>query len=76
MGTVRRLNLHATFRILGWGFTPSFAKKYQDFNGLMKETFAQYADEVKSGVFPGEEHSYKMSQEVLDAIEDEFGKVG
>ena len=30
--------------------------------------------EVRSGVFPGEEHSYKMSDEVLDAIEAEFGK--
>jgi len=55
-------------------FTPSFAKKYQDFNGLMKETFAKYAEEVRTGVFPGEEHSYKMSNEVLDAIENEFGK--
>jgi 3-methyl-2-oxobutanoate hydroxymethyltransferase len=54
-------------------FTPSFAKRYQDFNGLMKETFARYAEEVRSGVFPGEEHSYKMSEEVMDAIEREFG---
>ena len=56
-------------------FTPSFAKRYQNFNGLMKETFAKYAEEVRNGVFPGEEHSYKMSDEVLDAIETEFGKV-
>lgn len=55
-------------------FTPSFAKRYQNFNGLMKETFAKYAQEVKSGIFPGEEHSYKMSDEVLKAIETEFGK--
>ena len=54
-------------------FTPSFAKRYQNFNGLMKETFAQYAEEVRSGVFPGEAHSYKMSDEVLEAIEKEFG---
>ena len=56
-------------------FTPSFAKKYQNFNQLMKEAFAQYAQEVRTGVFPGEEHSYKISDEVLHAIEDEFGKV-
>ena len=55
-------------------FTPSFAKRYQDFNGLMKQTFAQYAEEVRTGVFPGEEHSYKMSDQVLEAIEEEFGK--
>jgi hypothetical protein len=28
---------------------------------------------VRSGVFPGEAHSYKMSDEVLEAIEKEFG---
>ena len=56
-------------------FTPSFAKKYQNFNQLMKEAFSQYADEVRTRAFPGEEHSYKMSDDVLQAIEDEFGKV-
>jgi len=56
-------------------FTPSFAKKYQNFNQLMKEAFTQYGNEVRTGVFPGEEHSYKISDEVLQAIEDEFGKV-
>jgi 3-methyl-2-oxobutanoate hydroxymethyltransferase len=54
-------------------FMPSFAKRYQNFNGLMKEAFAQYAKEVREGVFPGEEHSYAMSDEVLEAIEKEFG---
>ena len=56
-------------------FTPSFAKRYQDFNKLMRETFRQYAEEVRTGAFPDEEHSYPMSDEVLKAIEDEFGKV-
>jgi len=56
-------------------FTPSFAKRYQDFNKLMRETFRQYAKEVRTGAFPDEEHSYPMSDEVLKAIEDEFGKV-
>jgi 3-methyl-2-oxobutanoate hydroxymethyltransferase len=55
-------------------FTPSFAKKYQDFNTLMKQAFNQYAEEVRTGAFPDEQHSYPMSDEVLQAIEDEFGK--
>lgn len=55
-------------------FTPSFAKQYQDVGTLMLDTFKQYKEEVISGVFPGEEHSYKMSDEVLEAIEKEFGK--
>ena len=40
----------------------------------MKETFAQYAEEVRSGAFPGEAHAYKMSDEVMAAIEKEFGR--
>jgi 3-methyl-2-oxobutanoate hydroxymethyltransferase len=55
-------------------FTPSFAKRYQDVGTLMLNTFKQYKEEVLSGVFPGDEHSYKMSDEVLEAIEQEFGK--
>lgn len=55
-------------------FTPSFAKRYTDFNAQMKKVFAQYSEEVRTGVFPGKEHSYSMSDEVLEAIEKEFGK--
>jgi len=32
-------------------------------------------EEVLTGKFPGEEHSYKMSDEVLEAIQKEFGAV-
>lgn len=55
-------------------FTPSFAKKYQDVGTLMLETFTKYKQEVLAGEFPGESHSYGMSDEVLEAIEEEFGK--
>jgi 3-methyl-2-oxobutanoate hydroxymethyltransferase len=55
-------------------FTPSFAKRYQEFNKLMLQTFKQYAEEVRTGAFPDEEHSYAMSDEVLSAIEEEFEK--
>ncbi|MHC4119142.1 MAG: 3-methyl-2-oxobutanoate hydroxymethyltransferase [Planctomycetota bacterium] len=55
-------------------FTPSFAKRYQEFNKLMEQAFKQYAEEVRTGAFPTEEHSYAMSDEVLEAIEEEFEK--
>jgi len=55
-------------------FTPSFAKRYQEFNKVMLQTFKKYAEEVRTGAFPDEEHSYPMSDEVLDAIEEEFEK--
>jgi len=54
-------------------FTPSFAKQYQKFGEVMIETFKQYKEEVLTGKFPGEEHSYKMSEDVLESIMKEFG---
>ena len=64
-----------THDVLGMydNFTPSFAKQYQKFGEVMFDTFKQYKEEVLTGKFPGEEHSYKMSDEVLEAIEKEFG---
>ena len=68
--------LLVTYDILGMfeDFTPSFAKKYANFNIEMSDVFVKYREEVLDGTFPGEEHTYKMSAEVLDVIEEEFGK--
>jgi len=54
-------------------FTPSFAKQYVNVGQIMTDTFTQYAKEVKEGTFPGKEHSYGMSDEVLESIMKEFG---
>ncbi|MFH2093483.1 MAG: 3-methyl-2-oxobutanoate hydroxymethyltransferase [Pseudomonadota bacterium] len=54
-------------------FIPGFAKKYVDVGRIMTETFTQYGKEVKEGIFPGKEHSYGMSDEILDSIIKEFG---
>lgn len=40
-------------------FTPKFVKKYGRINAQMKEAVSLYLDEVKKGVFPGKEHSFK-----------------
>jgi 3-methyl-2-oxobutanoate hydroxymethyltransferase len=55
-------------------FTPSFAKQYVNVGQIMTDTFTQYAQEVKEGVFPGEQHAYGMSDEVLESIIKEFGE--
>ncbi|MDX2452631.1 3-methyl-2-oxobutanoate hydroxymethyltransferase [Desulfosarcina sp.] len=55
-------------------FTPSFAKQYVNVGQIMIDTFTQYAKEVKAGVFPGKEHSYGMSDDVLESIMKEFGE--
>jgi 3-methyl-2-oxobutanoate hydroxymethyltransferase len=40
-------------------FTPTFVKQYANLNQQMKEAVTQYLDEVRSGAFPDEKHSYK-----------------
>jgi 3-methyl-2-oxobutanoate hydroxymethyltransferase len=69
--------LLVTYDVLGMfeTFTPKFAKKYINLNQLIREAILQYRNEVKSRKFPDEEHSYGMSDEVMEAIEKEFGKV-
>ncbi len=68
--------LLVTYDVLGMfeTFTPKFAKKYINLNQLIRQAILQYRDEVKSRKFPDEEHSYGMSEEVMEAIEKEFGK--
>jgi len=39
-------------------FTPRFVKKYADLAPLMREAVKRYAEEVRSGAFPGKEHSF------------------
>ena len=39
-------------------FTPKFVKKYIDGASLVKEAIKSYSDEVQSGAFPKEEHTY------------------
>lgn len=69
--------LLVTYDVLGMfdTFTPKFAKKYANLNKLMAETFTEYRDEVRAGKFPGEEHVYGVSDEVMEEMEKEFGKV-
>jgi 3-methyl-2-oxobutanoate hydroxymethyltransferase len=52
-------------------FTPKFVKKFGNVGEVMKECFAQYCKEVKSGEFPAEEHSFKMDEAVIKAITEE-----
>jgi 3-methyl-2-oxobutanoate hydroxymethyltransferase len=40
------------------GKTAKFVKRFGDVGGELRRAATQYADEVASGVFPGEEHSF------------------
>ncbi len=41
-------------------FTPRFVKQYARLAEEMKRAFAEYAEEVRNGTFPGPEHVYPM----------------
>ena len=49
-------------------FTPKFVKHYAEAGTIMKEAFAQYKKEVREGIFPAQEHSYKIDQEIIDKL--------
>lgn len=49
-------------------FTPKFVKKYTDLGQIMQEAFAQYIEDTKAGVFPAEEHTFKISEEVIKKL--------
>ena len=51
------------------GFTPKFAKRYENVGEIMVNAFKKYIDEVKTGVFPSEEHSFKLSDAVKNELE-------
>lgn len=49
-------------------FTPKFVKKYANLGDEMKKAFASYINDVKDCSFPGEEHSFKISDEVIEKL--------
>ncbi len=49
-------------------FRPRFVKQYADVGTIMREAFASYAREVKSGGFPAEEHGYALSDTVYEQL--------
>ena len=50
-------------------FTPKFAKRYVNLNELVLKAFQTYKEEVKSGEFPTDAHSYHMDETVLKNLD-------
>lgn len=48
--------------------TPKFVKKYVDLGSLMTEAFKNYISDVGKGAFPGPEHGFKISDEVISKL--------
>jgi 3-methyl-2-oxobutanoate hydroxymethyltransferase len=49
-------------------FTPKFVKQYLKLSPMIIDALKGYKKEVDDGVFPGEEHTFKMSKEEVEKI--------
>ncbi len=50
------------------GFRPKFVKAYAHLATKTRQALTAYVNEVKEGKFPGEEHSFRLSPEVLSEL--------
>jgi len=53
-------------------FTPRFVKQYANLSAEVAKALQAYADDVKTGRFPGEEHSFHMAKEEYEKLPEEM----
>jgi 3-methyl-2-oxobutanoate hydroxymethyltransferase len=51
------------------GQSPRFVKRYADLGDVIVEALGHYADDVRSGAFPEEQHTYAMPEDERTAFE-------
>lgn len=49
-------------------FKPRFVKRYADLGGMARDALGRFAEEVRSGVFPAQEHSFDMAPDELEKM--------
>lgn len=49
-------------------FTPKFVKKYANVGADMRSAFERYREEVRDGVFPEEQHKFKIDETVIEKL--------
>lgn len=49
-------------------FTPKFVKRFAETGHIMTEAFKAYNEEVKAGTYPTKEHTYAISDEVIEKL--------
>lgn len=54
-------------------FKPKFAKRYGNVVEVAVDAFKAYAEDVRSGSFPDDDHSYKMKPEEADKLQKALG---
>jgi 3-methyl-2-oxobutanoate hydroxymethyltransferase len=55
------------------GRTPRFVKQYADIAGEIERALETYADEVRTGAFPGDEHTYSIPDDELEVFTAALG---
>ena len=50
------------------GFCPKFVKRYANVYDVMQGAFKQFKKEVEEGQFPSKEHTFSISDEVLEKL--------
>ncbi len=56
------------------GYLPKFVKMYADLHGVISEAVSRYRDDVRSGVFPDQDHAYHLKPEAARALKRGRGK--
>jgi 3-methyl-2-oxobutanoate hydroxymethyltransferase len=51
------------------GHAPRFVKRYAEIGEAIVDALGRYAEDVRSGAFPDEQHTYKMQEDELKAFE-------
>ncbi|WP_446899714.1 3-methyl-2-oxobutanoate hydroxymethyltransferase [Clostridium sp. LBM24168] len=49
-------------------FKPKFVKYYANVGQLVRGAFKDYISEVRNGIFPDEEHSFKIDDSIIDRL--------
>ena len=52
-------------------YVPKFVKHFAGVGDIMVKAFEDYDREVKSGVFPAEEHCFKIVDEIIDKLRED-----
>ncbi len=47
---------------------PKFVKQFARVGDVMKEAFASYIEETEAGTFPAQEHTFKISEDVISKL--------
>ncbi len=55
------------------GYRPRFSKRYAEVGQTIVDGLTQYAKEIREGIFPGEEHEFKIDRDELAKLRQMLG---